>query len=289
MRKINLITLILFLFLFNSCTNRSAENPVWESLFNSQDLSGWDTYLGPKYDSVLNRRDTVPTGLNTDPSRVFSVAGIGCEKVMRISGEQFGGISTTREFENFHLQLQFKWGKMQWPPRRKGKKDSGLMYYAVGPQGADGGFWLRSHEFQIEEGDCGDYWACAGAVADVRARKENDSTYVYNKDGYLFTFSTKSVNGRNCQKFPDSEKPTGEWNTIDLYCFNGTSVHMINGVVNMILQNSRQIEGNKELPLTKGKIQFESEGAEIFYRNIKICSIDKLPDFVTVKNNIANL
>jgi hypothetical protein len=30
------------------------------------------------------------------------------------------------------------------------------------------------------------------------------------------------------------QKP-GEWNTIDLYSVGGTSVHMINGVVNMIL------------------------------------------------------
>ncbi|MGD0754819.1 MAG: DUF1080 domain-containing protein [Bacteroidales bacterium] len=267
--------------------NRS-ENNKWQSLFNGKDLTGWDTYLGPKYDTVLNRRDSIPIGLNTDPLKVFDVADLGGEKVMRISGEQFGGISTTREFENFHLQLQFKWGKLQWPPNKKGKKDSGLMYYAVGPQGADGGFWLRSHEFQIEEGDCGDYWACAGAIFDVRAKKENDSTYIYNKNGDLFTFSTVSPNGRNCQKYPDAEKPTGEWNTIDLYCYGGTSVHIVNGVVNMVLQNSRQLNGNKEIPLTKGKIQFESEGAEIFYRNIKICSIDKLPDNIMNDKHLAN-
>jgi len=55
-------------------------------------------------------------------------------------------------------------------------------------------------------------------------------------------------------------------------------MHVVNGVVTMVLNNSRQLEGDKEILLTKGKIQFESEGAEIFYRNIKICSIDKIPD-----------
>jgi hypothetical protein len=277
----------MLLLLLSSCINRS-ENSKWQSLFNGKDLTGWDTYLGTKYDTILNRWDSIPAGLNTDPLKVFDVADLGGEKVIRISGEQYGGISTTSEFENFHLQLQFKWGKLQWPPNKKGKKDSGLMYYAVGPQGADGGFWLRSHEFQIEEGDCGDYWACAGAIFDVRAKKENDSSYVYSKDGDLFTFSTVSPNGRNCQKFPDEEKPTGEWNTIDLYCYGGTSLHIVNGVVNMVLQNSRQLEGNKEIPLTKGKIQFESEGAEIFYRNINICSIDKLPDNIMNDKHLAN-
>jgi hypothetical protein len=46
----------------------------------------------------------------------------------------------------------------------------------------------------------------------------------------------------------------------------------------MVLYNSRQLEGDKEIPLTKGKIQIESEGSEIFYRNVKIRSINKLPD-----------
>jgi hypothetical protein len=274
----NLSKGIFLLFLLSSCLNQSTENYKWQSLFNGKDLTGWNTYLGPKYDTILNKWDTIPTGLNIDPAKVFSVIEMGGEKVMRISGEQFGGISTIMEFENYHLQLQFKWGQLKWPPSKKGKKDSGLMYYAVGPQGADGGFWMRSHEFQIEEGDCGDYWACAGAIFDIRAKKENDSSYVYSKDRDLLTFSTISPNGRNCQKYPDAEKPAGEWNTVDLYCFGSTSMHLVNGVVNMVLNNSRQLEGGKEIPLTKGKIQIESEGAEIFYRNIKICSIDKIPD-----------
>lgn len=274
----NLSKVVWFLFLFSSCINQSSENHKWQSLFNGEDLSGWNTYLGPKYDTILNRRDTIPIGFNIDPAKVFDVVELDGEKVMRISGEQFGGISTTREFGNYHLQLQFKWGQLKWPPRRSGKRDSGIMYHGVGPQGADGGFWLRSQEFQIEEGDCGDYWACAGAIFDVRAQMEPDSSYVYSRDGDLITFSTRSPNGRNCMKNPDAEKPSGEWNTIDLYCVGGTSVHVVNGVVNMILFNSRQFKGDKEIPLIKGKIQIESEGAEIFYRNIKIRSIDKLPD-----------
>jgi hypothetical protein len=152
------------------------------------------------------------------------------------------------------------------------------MYHAVGPQGADGGFWMRSHEFQIEEGDCGDYWACAGAIFDVNSKMEKDSSFVYTKEGEPHTFSTASPLGRYCKKYPDAEKPTGEWNTIDLYCVGGTSVHMINGAVNMILRNSRQLEGSSEVPLTKGKIQFESEGAEMFIRNLQISSIETIPE-----------
>jgi hypothetical protein len=46
----------------------------------------------------------------------------------------------------------------------------------------------------------------------------------------------------------------------------------------MVLYDSRQREGDKETPLTKGKIQIQSEGAEVFYRDIRIRPIAKIPD-----------
>jgi hypothetical protein len=272
MKLKTLLNTVIFLIILSGCSS----NSEWQPLFNGKDLSGWDTYLGPKYDTLTGKRDTIPLGLNNDPSKVFDVIKLGDENVIRISGEDFGGISTIQEFENYHLQLEFKWGELKWAPRKNAKKDSGIMYDAVGQHGADGGYWMRSHEFQVQEGDCGDYWACAGAVADVMAKQNPDSTYTYDETGTPVTFSTKSPSGRHCIKFPDNEKP-GEWNTIDLYSYAGTSIHMMNGVVLMILKNSRQIDGEKETALTKGKIQIQSEGSEVFYRNIKITSIDNIP------------
>ncbi len=45
----------------------------------------------------------------------------------------------------------------------------------------------------------------------------------------------------------------------------------------MILYHNRQVEKGQELPLRKGKIQIQSEGAEVFYKGIKIQAIDRLP------------
>jgi len=267
---------LAFIILLVVCSC-STKNSDWQPLFNGKDLTGWDTYLGPRYDTILKKTDTIPIGLNTDPAKVFTVVKLEGENIIRISGENFGGISTTGEFENYHLQLQFRWGQLKWAPRKNSKKDSGLMYHAVGRHGADGGNWMRSQEFQIQEGDCGDYWACAGAIGDVRARKESDNSYIYDENGTMFTFSTASPDDRNCKKFPDAEKPDGEWNTLDLYCFGGTSIHVVNGVVNMIVNSSRQFEGDNEVPLIKGKIQIQSEGSEVFYRNIRITSLTRLP------------
>ncbi len=79
-------------------------------------------------------------------------------------------------------------------------------------------------------------------------------------------------------KSVDAEKPLGEWNTIDLYCMGGTAIHVINGQKTMVLYNSAQIANDgQEIPLIKGKIQLQSEGAEIYFKDIRIKSLAKLP------------
>lgn len=250
---------------------------AWKPLFSGKDLSGWDTYLGPSFDSLQNKMSGKPVGLNHDPNRVFTVVKEDGEKVIRISGEGFGAISTKETFANYHLKLMFKWGQLKWPPKKNQKRDSGVLYHSVGTYGADFGFWMRSQEFQVQEGDCGDYWGVAGGIEDIHASKDQQGEYVYDPKGPLLTFSATGKVGRHCKKYPDAEKPTGEWNTIELYCHGDTSVHVVNGVVNMILLHSRQSENGKEIPLTRGKLQLQSEGAEIFYKQIMIRPIAAIP------------
>ncbi|MEP7372752.1 MAG: DUF1080 domain-containing protein [Chitinophagaceae bacterium] len=249
----------------------------WIKLFNGKDLGGWDTYLGPPLDDAGKKLIEIPVGLNNDPNHVFTVVKDGTEKVIHISGQGWGGISTKKEYDNFHLQLQFKWGSLSWGSKKGQKKDSGLLYFAVGKHGADYGAWMRSQEFQIQEGDCGDYWGVAGAVQDIKAIKKSDKDYVYDPGGELYTFSEASSTGRHCIKNPDAEKPSGEWNTVELYCHGDTSVHIVNGKVVMVLYNSRQMDNGQASPLTKGKLQIQSEGAEVFYKDIKLRSIDAIP------------
>jgi hypothetical protein len=248
-----------------------------KSLFNGRDLEGWDTYIGPPYDTLQKKFMGKAPGLNADHSRVFTVTKTDGKGAIRISGEHFGGISTQESYENYHLRLEFKWGGKKWHPKKKSARDSGLLYHAVGPHAGDGNFWMRSHEFQIQEADCGDYWGVAGAFADIPAREKSENHYVYNPAGPLLTFRDKTPIGRHCIKNPDAEKTSGEWNAIDLYCIGDTSVHVVNGIVNMVLYNLRQENADGSSPLTNGKIQIQSEGAEIFYRNITIDHIQRIP------------
>ncbi len=268
--------MIIIGVLLTFCQQNTSEEK-WVRLFNGKDLEGWETYLGPKYDMIQEKFDGEPIGANIDPNDIFSVVEVEGELAIRISGEFFGGINTLQEFENYHLQLQFKWGQKKWVPRKDKKRDSGLLYHGIGNHGEHDTFWLRSQECQIQEGDVGDYWGVGNAMFDIPASDTSDFK-VYHPNGQLTTFSTTSDHGRHCIKYPDAEKPTGEWNTVDLFCVGDTSVHMVNGKVNMILYNSRYFDGSKEVPLKKGKIQIQSEGAEVFYKEIKIRSITKLPE-----------
>jgi hypothetical protein len=278
-----------------------------KSLFNGKDLTGWDTWLGKpigvdpainlvkdyvkasnlseeKQKSLLAELGALPkslsepVGLNKDPLKVYTVAEVDGKPAIRISGQIFGAITTKDEFENYHLTLEFKWGQKKWPPRENVVRDSGLLYHCVGPQGAQGTFWMRSQELQIQEKDCGDYWSVAGAIVDVEGeRKDGKGPITFKKGGQKFTVPTKET-GSRIIKAPDAEKPSGQWNTVELYCFGQTSVHIVNGKVNMILTGSRHVVNGKEMPLTKGKIQLQSEGAEVFYRNVSVRSIDRIPD-----------
>jgi hypothetical protein len=271
--KVYCIGFVIVCMLFGSSSTLPRARP----LFNGKDLGGWETYIGPSYDSVQRKfRGTAP-GLNSDPSGVFSVVSMDGSGTIRISGEHFGGISTVESFRNYHLRLQFKWGKKKWQPKKSESRDSGLLYHAVGPHAGDGNFWMRSQEFQIQEGDCGDYWGVAGAVADIPAVVRSGNEYIYNPSSPLLTFRDKTETGRHCIKNPDAEKKSGDWNTIELYCMGDTSVHIVNGVVNMILYNLRQQNGETDVPLKEGKIQIQSEGAEIFYRDISIEPIRQIP------------
>jgi hypothetical protein len=136
---------------------------------------------------------------------------------------------------------------------------------------------MRSQECQIQERDCGDYWSVAGAIVDVEGeRKGGKGPVIYKKGGTAFTVPSKGV-GSRIIKSPDNEHPTGEWNTIEVLTVGGTSVHVVNGKGNMVLTNSRQKLDGKEVPLTRGKIQIQSEGAEVFYRNIALRPISAIP------------
>lgn len=273
----------------------SAAAQEWRSLFNGKDFSGWETWLAKPHRSSqvpgLRRNDKgeylEPVGLDKDPTNVYSVVMVDGEPAVRISGEIWGALTTKEEFGNYHLRFEVKWGERKWPPREKTVRDSGVLYHCVGPHGAGSGAWMKSFESQIQENDFGDFHSVAGVIVDVeadvvRGRRKDPKT---GQEREVITKATFRKGGEKLVGWtsriirnPLSEKPHGEWNVVDIYCFGATAVHVNNGKVNMVLTNLRHKVDGREVPLTKGRIQFQSEAAEVFFRRIEIRPITAIPD-----------
>jgi len=77
-----------------------------------------------------------------------------------------------------------------------------------------------------------------------------------------------SLAKRRVLKSFDAEKPHGQWNDVELITFGDSSIHIVNEKVVMRLYNSRLM--NTKEPLNSGKIIPQSEGAEVYFKDIYI-------------------
>ena len=237
-----------------------------KSLLNGKNLKGWNIYVGPK------EQGGAPIGLNVDPLKIFTVVEISGENVLHISGEVNASIATIKEYGNYHLRMVFKWGDKVYK-----QLNSGLLYHSYGPFGAGLDVWMSSHEFQLCTGKMGDSYCMGKSYFEIPAVKGVDGkSYTYSHSGEKIQFG-EGKPAKNCSKGTDYEKSKGDWNTIDLYCYGRTSVHVVNGKVNMINYNSGKIENGEVLPLTKGNIQIQSEGGELWVKSLKIEEIKEIP------------
>jgi hypothetical protein len=209
-------------------------------LFDGKDLSQFDSFLRT-------------TGLNSDPNQVFTVEN----GAIHVSGREFGYLITKQEYKNYYLRAEFKWGEGTFAPRAGHARDSGILYNIQGPNKV----WPRSVEFQINEGCTGDFWMTDGAaltgVDGVRVTGPAGSSLKidrFNKGEF------KDVVGYR-DPTNEVEKSHGKWNVVELVNRDGHVWQYVNGK----LAN----EGTSAFP-SSGKILLQSEGAEIYFRNIKL-------------------
>jgi hypothetical protein len=80
-----------------------------------------------------------------------------------------------------------------------------------------------------------------------------------------------------CEAGKKMDKPIGEWNEIELITYGDKSLHIVNGQVVMALKNSRYKDGDVIKPLTHGKLQLQSEAAEVYYKDIMIKTNKRYP------------
>ena len=234
-------------------------------LFNGQDFTGLATWL----------KDTK----HDDPRRVFRIT----DGLLHINGDGLGYLATAKDYRDYHLVVEYKWGK-----RTDGGKyvrNSGILLNAIGPDGGAGGTWMASIECQLAQGCVGDLIAIRGKDANgetipVQLTSETvvgpDKRPRWMKGGEPRVFTNRQLwwsrhdpdfqelldtRGKN-----DVESRTGEWTRVDCLCagnritirVNGTTVNQCYGV----------------FPAA-GKILLQSEGFELFVRKFELHPLTK--------------
>ena len=240
------------------------------SLFTGKDLSAFTTW-------------TAKDGRDNDPDRVFTVVSdVDGAPAIRISGQHFGGIVTRDSYTNYRLVAEFRWGTLTWEPRKEKARDSGILLHL---QGEDGNHtktfraaWSRSVEYQILEGGTGDIWLVNGydrdnpePIAPRLTIAVKPGTRVWDPAGTPTEFRLGRIawrqidpewkpvlgfRGRN-----DVEKPLGQWNRIEAICAGGDVTYYLNGV---------KVNEGRHGSFQHGRILFQSEGAEIFFRGLEL-------------------
>lgn len=157
-----------------------------------------------------------------NPATVFTVQN----GVIHISGNPFGYMRTKESYSDYKLHVEWR-----WPVEAT---NSGVFVHGQLPDT----IWLKCIECQLQAGNAGDFVCMNGADMNETTDK-----------------SKKSVK----KMAASSEKPTGEWNTMEVVCKANTVEVFVNGV----FQNR-----GSNVTVTKGSICLQSEGKDIEFRNV---------------------
>ena len=204
-------------------------------LFNGKDLTGLHTWL----------KDTQ----RADPRQVFRVT----DGMLHITGDGFGYVATAKEYRDYRLVVEYRWGKRT--DGRKYVRNSGILLHAVGPDGGAGGTWMSSIECQLAQGCAGDLIVIRGKDAKgeavpVRVTAETELSpdgkrHRWKKGGEAKTFPPTrgqlwwSKHDWDFKELLDTrgkddvESTVGAWNKVECVCdgkrltisVNGTTVN----------------------------------------------------------------
>lgn len=252
------------------------------SLFNGQDLKDWSAWLGYADPALTYKRPAVaPIGATIQSDQIFKVVTEDGRPALYVNGKTWGSLVHKDDFRNYHLRLQYKWGKGRWAPRETQAPNNGLLYHSHGPPGAVWGTWSQAVEFEIMTGSVGMVVPVGEAIS-ASVSAVDDPALIPPELRFAPVGRTVTAKGGsadwNVEAYSDAEKPAGEWNTLDLYVLEDRAIHVVNGVPVMEV---RDLKAGGQ-PLTHGAIQLQSEGAETFFRDIVLEPITALPK-VTVR------
>jgi 3-keto-disaccharide hydrolase len=258
----------VLLTLFNSAVADEAKVPT-EVIrpFDQKDLRSFSTWL------KKSGRE--------DPEHVFRLEN----GVLRCGDEDLGYVATREAYRDFHLSVEYRWG---WKnPNDKYVRNSGVLLHGVGPDGSQNGVWMTSIECQLAQGCEGDLILIKGKSADgspypatitSTTRVAEDGKTRWEKEGQPTVYSGRQLwwskhqphfkelidtRGQN-----DVASPLGEWTRVECLCQGSRITIKINGeTVNECFDANP----------AAGKILLQSEGHEVFFRNLELRPLSAVP------------
>jgi hypothetical protein len=261
--------LTTLLLVFSGTMAQAAQSPDrdgWIILFNGRNLDGWYSFL-------------MKTGKNNDPKGIFKVEN-GTIHVLGTNEplaplEAWGYLATNEEYADVRIHVEFKWGEKRFAPRLEAKRDSGLLYLF---HRAPDEVFPQSLECQIEETDVGDFWVTRGLSVTTWITDIGSSVYSDDNSapGVQRLYGGPHTNAARIIKSGDFEDRTG-WNTVEVVLEGDHATHIVNGRVANRAFDIKQPDPDtpkQMIPLKKGRILLQAEGAEIWFRNIKIKPLD---------------
>ena len=217
-----------------------------------------------------------------DPHEVFSLK----DGMLHVTGNGLGGLITKREYRDYHLIIEFKWGEKTWHGRTNAARDTGVLFHCTGPDGSLHP-WMASFEAQIIEGGVGDVLVLSEDASTpgtpirmtvaTESTKDRDGEVVWKKGSERITLSDGRVNWwgrdpdwtdvRGFRGKRDVESPYGEWTRMDVICDGDHFLIQVNGVI--------VNEGFEARP-DHGKILLETELAEFHVRRYELWPLGKV-------------
>lgn len=235
------------------------------ALFNGKNLEGWYTFLKDR-------------GRNNDPKEVFTIK----DGMIQITGEEWGCITTDKNYKDYKLAVEFRWTGKTHEPRKNKTRDSGVLVHSQGKDGAYSGTWMNSIEVQIIEGGTGDFIVVGDgtdkfSITSPVAPEKQGASYVFQPGGELVTINKGRINwyGRDpgwkdeldFRGAQDVEKPVGEWNLLECVVVGDDITVFLNGTL---------VNYATDVKPKKGRIQIQSEGAEMLVRKVDLTSLSRM-------------
>jgi hypothetical protein len=243
---------VLIILLAVGATILPAGTPT--PLFNGRDLTGWDVFLGERPPGEVQKVVQVSDGV----IHIYKDSLEG-------STQPHGYLITQAEYADYRLSLEYKWGVKKFAPRAEPDvaRDAGLCFHVQSPDVV----WPVSVECQIQEGDTGDAWLIK-TRATSRVNGDTQGYWPAKRSGGSEVTKGEPGMYRRFMRYYCHERP--DWNHLEIVVRGDRATYFVNGqLVNEVTAMKRWNEATKEwLPLTKGKILLQAEGAEILYRNV---------------------